>query len=461
MLENLKQIIERNFCFLPNRNQLQDIERLIFEIMHKESVSLDEIIGYLRTNANTAKFPGRNKFFALKNELIKRRFELTSQREKIETGKVYLPKITKPLPDNWQVKQEFRPLKIFVEKKVNGCALINKLKEKFPETGIEELGYYYEYIKKNKFILSELKKPLIFVVNENWDFVKPCPCTKGHIGCGYWIFNLGFGCPFDCSYCYLQHYTNFPGIILAGNIEDFFDKFDSFYKNLTRPIRIGTGEFCDSLALDEITGYSKILIPYFKNKNVLLELKTKSDKIKNLLDMEPAENIIISWSLNPKSIVVKEEQGAPSLEKRLQAARSIQQKGYKLAFHFDPIIYSENWKQLYKEVVDSLYTMLKAPFNWISLGTLRSHRELKTVSERRFPQSKIFYGELLLGEDKKLRYPQFLREEIYKNMLVWIRNYDSKTPVYLCMENQKMWQSINPGFDSTAKVEKYLLQAHT
>jgi spore photoproduct lyase len=458
MIKNLEQTIKKCFSFSPNRNQLQDIERLVFEILKREDISLQQIIGYLTETANTEKFSGRNKFFAIKDALLKRRFPLTYQNEKIDTRKIFLPKVKSPLPTKWQVKKTFTPLKIFVEKKVKDSPLVNNFRNKFPQVEVEELTSYKDYIKKNKFNIVDFKKPYVFIVQEKWDFIKPCPCSKGHLSCGYWIFNLGFGCPFDCSYCsFLQQYTNSPGIILPANLEDFFDRFDSFSKNLVRPIRIGTGEFCDSLALDSITQYSRQLIPYFSAKNVLFELKTKSSNITNLLMMKPSPNIIISWSLNPEHIVKTEELATASLSERLEAAKLLQEKGYKLGFHFDPIIYSKNWCMLYKEIIDRLYHCLKPPFAWISLGTLRSNRNLKTIAELRFPKSTIFYEELFLGDDKKIRYPRFLRKDIYKNMLAWIRNYDNKTPLYLCMEDRSLWAEFDTNLNSTVKIEKCLL----
>ena len=70
---------------------------------------------------------------------------------------------------------------------------------------------------------------------------------------------------------------------------------------------------------------------------------------------------------------------------------------------------------------------------------MRSNRRLKTITELRFPQSNIFYGELLLGADKKLRYPDFIKEEIYQEMVSKIRQFDKKTPIYLCMEDKQTW----------------------
>ncbi|MDD5430551.1 MAG: hypothetical protein PHE97_07540, partial [Candidatus Omnitrophica bacterium] len=403
------------------------------------------------------KYLGRDKFFALKKLLINRRFPLTKANNTLKESDIFFSKLKQPLDNNWQVKKTFIPEAVFVEKEVRKSFVVDNFKKAFPSAKTTVINSYGQHLKENKFTLAELKKPIVFIIKEKWDFLKPCPCTKSHLRCGYWILNLGFGCPYDCSYCFLQQYSNFPGLILPGNLDDFFDKFDSFAKKLKQPIRLGTGEFCDSLALDNITGYSKKLIPYFSKKNVLFELKTKSTSIESILKIPAPPNIIISWSLNPSKIAETEELGAATLGERLAAARKVQDSGYLCGFHFDPIIHTSGWETLYKETVKMLYESLEPPFAWISLGTLRGSRNLKTISEMRFPKGKIFYGELLLGEDKKLRYPEFLRKEVYAKMLRWIRKYDQKTPLYLCMESKSVWETIDKNLDSTSKIEKYLI----
>ena len=453
--KNLKTIIKDTFSFHPGQNQLHNLARLIFEITRRENAAPEKIIAYLKENAPIEKYSGRNKFIALKNTLIEYRFPQTSKRGKIDDARVFLSKLRNPLTDNWQIKTNFKPLKIFVEKGAEKSRLLTNFRRKFPDTSIEELDYYSRYLKKNKFTISQLKKPLIFIIKEKGDFIKRCPCTKEHLRCGYWIFNLGFGCPFDCSYCYLQQYSNFPGITLPANIEDFFVSFDKFYKNLKKPIRIGTGEFCDSLALDDITEYSKLLIPYFSQKDVLFELKTKSDRIANLLTLKPSKNIIISWSLSPEAVIKNEEKGTASLTMRLKAAKKVQDAGFGVGFHFDPIIHSKEWEKLYAELIRKLYSQIKHPFAWISLGTLRCQRRLKTITELRFPQSNIFYGELFLGADKKLRYPEFIKEKVYQKIIKGIRLYDKKTPIYLCMENRQIWNNLK-GLVSPNNIESSL-----
>ncbi len=457
-LDTFKKDIEQAFNFHLNKNQYIDVKRLIYEIKIREKISEENIIAGLKTNSRIDKAEGRNKFFVIKEILIKKRYPLTSAKEKIDAKSIYLPDIRQPVLSKQKITLPFIPEQIFVEKKARDSYLAKRFKDLFPGVPTEELNHHGEYLQNNKFSLGQLKRPIVFIVEEQWDFIRPCPCTKGHLGCNYWIFNIGFGCPYDCSYCFLQQYANFPGIILPANLDDFFLRFNDFYKRINSPIRIGTGEFCDSLALDHITNYSKQLISFFQDKPVFFELKTKSNNIENLLQIKASKNIIISWSLNPQRIIDQEEINTASLKERLEAAKKVRTHGFSLSFHFDPIIYSENWSAEYKTVIDTLYSELSPGFKWISLGTLRGTRKLKNTSEIRFPQSDIFYGELFLGKDKKLRYPEFIRHEIYKKMYAWIREYDKETPVYLCMEDPNAWQNIDNQFNSSSEIERYLLR---
>lgn len=441
--ENLKKIIKNEFDFLLNFNQHQQVRRLFFEIKKSQQKTTSEIISYLKEKSKAKNHSGRNKFFALKKTLLDCRFPLTSEKSGINERLVFLNQLKPPLTNNYQVTKKFKPFTVFFEEKIKDTSLLGNFGKKFPKTPIKKISSLKDYLKTRPLEISQLKKPLVFIVKEISDFIKPCPCTKGHLSCGYWIFNLGFGCPYDCSYCYLQQYSNSPGIIIPENLGDFFKRFDEFEKNLKKPIRIGTGEFSDSLALDHITGYSKQLISYFSKKRSFFELKTKSNKIKNILESKPSPNIVISWSLNPEKIIISQEKGVASLKERLAAAKKIQKAGFKIGFHLDPIIHFCGWQDSYQDLITKIYMQLEPPFAWISLGTLRCNRKLKSITEQRFPKSNIFYGELFLGKDKKLRYPEFIRIKVYSKIFQSIRSRDPKTPVYLCMENREVWKEVS------------------
>lgn len=443
MKEEIIQNFEKQTGYRLNLNQSQEVERLVFEIKKISGNSITSIMNRAIKRSQAAKKTGKNKFFSFKGYLLKERYPLSWNQINLKNEKIFLNKTMLPLKNNWKPKLKFTPLKIFFETGTEKSFLAQRIFKKFPGCKAENIFSLSQFIKENKFTPAELKKPFLFIINEKHDFLKPCPCTKNHLSCNYKILNLGFGCPFDCSYCYLQQYSNFSGIIIPANLNDFFCQLDYFEKNLKTPLRIGNGEFSDSLALDHLTEYSLQLMPYLKNKKFIFEFKTKSSNIKNILSNKPSPNIVISWSLNPASIIKSDEKKSACLASRLSAANRAQEAGFRLGFHFDPVIYQKNWETEYKNLVAELYQKVKPPFAWISLGSLRCNRRLKSVSEQRFPKSKIFYGELFLGKDNKLRYPKFIRLEIYKKLFGWIRHFDSKTPVYLCMESPDIWKEIN------------------
>ena len=148
--------------------------------------------------------------------------------------------------------------------------------------------------------------------------------------------------------------------------------------------------------------------------------------------------------LNPQSITSKEELGTASIADRLESAKICYNYGYKIGFHFDPIIHYKNWEKDYKDLVNLMCDTIPE-IEWISLGTLRFSRALKPVIEKRFPKSDYIYAELVIGHDSKMRYYKALRENIYKKMCGWIRARNKKAAVYLCMEQKDMWEKALGG----------------
>ena len=311
------------------------------------------------------------------------------------------------------------------------------------------------YIDSSKEILSEIlkshdpiskgKRTLLITENKG-SFLKKCPGTKKMICCNYYFLNFATNCPLDCSYCIIQEYLgNNPILKIFSNTEDMLSEAELIIgANQNKHFRIGTGELTDSLALDNITGFSKIIVPFFAGKqNVILELKTKTDCIENLMDLDHGGKTVIAWSLNPQKIINCEELYSASLERRIESAACCQGKGYKIAFHFDPIILYEGWETDYNEIVKKIFNAIDSKsILWISLGGLRFSPQLKPIISERFAQNNILYGELILSSDNKMRYFKPLRVDAFKKMVSYIKNYNADVPIYLCMEDQDIWEKV-------------------
>lgn len=419
-------------------NKRREIVRLIFEIARKEKVSFQEIFSFLKGS----------DYRSIKKWLIERRYPGFKKEGDLE---LYLPEV-KIFPE-YKFKPEqnfsFTPQNIYIERNTEGSYLVRRLRESFPQAKLVKIDTLKNYLKDKKMDLGDYnrRRENIFIVYEKYDFFKRCPCTKNAFFCGYNIFNLGLGCIYECVYCYLQFYLkNTPGIILPINLNDFFRNFPKqFYvSQIFQKSRLGTGEFSDSLALDNLTEWSGELIDFFRKRaEVYFEFKTKSKNIDNLLKIKPAQNIVVSWSLNPQNIVDSFEFYTASLEERVLSAKACAEYGYKVGFHFDPLIYYKKWEEDYQNLINLLFRHIsEEKIAWISLGTLRFNPTLKKIIENRFPDSSLLDTDLFLDFDNKLRYPPHLRIMMYRKILSWIRKAGGEIPVYLCMEDKEVWRSV-------------------
>lgn len=456
-LEDSKRVLSAvPFQFGPNKRQ--ELVRLIFEVSQRENIRPFRLFKEVTADNDFA--GAKQTFTFLKEHLLKRRYPHYFSED--NRNSFYLPKID--FDDRCIVIEkrspEFYPETIFVERDAKDYPLTKSILSRFPRAKqifITSFKQYIESVKstakqkngslsKTRIQEYNLRTKNLFLVNEYYDFLKPCPCTQGAIRCGYRIVNLGFGCIYDCSYCFLQNYTNCRGIVLPVNSADFLKRLEHVLRRNKRTLRMGTGEFSDSLALDDITGFARMLIEFFSRfDNATIELKTKSANVKHLLSLDHNRRSVIAWSLNPQSIIDTDEWKTSSLRARLDAARQCVDANYLVAFHFDPIIYLENWEKEYRNLIDGLFSAIKGKernIAWISLGTLRFNPRLKTVIEQRFPNNSILNAELILEFDNKLRYSRQMRFAIYEKMYSWIRKYSRSALVYLCMESKAMWQEV-------------------
>ncbi|MEE2823117.1 MAG: hypothetical protein VYA53_09060 [Acidobacteriota bacterium] len=346
----------------------------------------------------------------------------------------------------------YRPEQIFVERAVKESKVTKNVLGRFPEVpthNIDSAEFLLEDSKQGNVTIPRSKKSLV-LVQQKGNFFKPCPGSRAKAGlkgvcCNYFVINYASNCHMECSYCYLQSYLNFPYMTIYANEGDLIAELKAAFDNSPHDFfRIGTGELADSLALDPLTGYSKILVEFFSQQsNAILELKTKSNCIENLLGLRHDGKTVVSWSISPRYVQEREEHKTASVSQRFEAAAECAQAGYPVGFHLDPLIFYPRWKLDYKDLVEEMFqTVSPASIAWISVGSLRMTSHLKEIVRRRFPSSFLPLGELVPNPDGKMRYFKPLRVDMYRQVLEWIQEKSPATRVYACMEGRSVWQKV-------------------
>ncbi len=270
--------------------------------------------------------------------------------------------------------------------------------------------------------------------------VDRCPGSRGHVCCNYLTIDLYAGCTLGCSYCIMQSYRNFAPLVVNVETDPIVAAVRSIAAaNPGRRVRVGTGQIGDSLQLDPLFELSRELIEAFAAEwRIELELKTKTDFVDHLLSLPQKGNAIIAFSLNPPQLVRSEEPETASVERRLAAADRALQAGYRVAFHFDPIIRVAEWQAWYRAVVERLRELPRERIAWVSLGTVRFTTELRDA----VPPRPYMFDEFVPSRDGKLRYLQPERVETYRYLRRVLERAIGRVPIYLCMESPAVWRRV-------------------
>jgi spore photoproduct lyase len=272
-------------------------------------------------------------------------------------------------------------------------------------------------------------------------FIRKCPGSPNRLCCDYYIISPAYGCVFDCSYCFMHAYfDDFSKVTIFNNEKKLLSELCVFLEtNKDKKIRLGSGEFTDSLAISKLDSINKKIIKLIANyNNTIFEFKTKSNRIDILLNIKAIKNIVLAWSLNIPSIIEEQEHNTANLEERLNAAKLAEKHGYKLAFHFDPIFMTENNLSLYLELATRIINSF-SNIAWISMGGFRYTEELKLAMLYKNNSINVFNNEFVKCSDNKYRYPKAIRI-MYYNKMANILNSKNKIKIYTCMESKDVWE---------------------
>jgi spore photoproduct lyase len=290
-------------------------------------------------------------------------------------------------------------------------------------------------------------KRRMVVMNRKGPFLMACPAGSAEFACcGYLVLTLASNCPMDCSYCFLQeHLAGNPGFQVYANYGAALEELERLALRAPgRHFRIGTGELADSLAFDRITALSRDLVEFCAVRDGLtLELKTKTDEIDNLLEIDPRGHTIVSWTLSPGAVFRSSEHRTAPPAARIASARRVLEAGYQVGFHLDPIIAYPDAERDYAELLDELFDSVASDrIAFFSLGTLRMTPGLRTTARERFPDDRMLLGEEVLSSDGRYRAFAPLRVGLYRALSARIKSVAPTAPLYLCMEQPSVHRRV-------------------
>jgi spore photoproduct lyase len=333
------------------------------------------------------------------------------------------------------------PNRLYIERHVKDHPLTQKIVRRLPFVPVELVDDYKNIGEEKPFpVRASEDKNSLALAEKKGEVLK----NIGRMESGQYYLFHEIDCKYDCEYCYLQYYFQTKVPVIFVNRDEVLLKIEEVLISHPHPY-FHVGEVCDALAFDPLTDFSLQISGLFsKYKNGVIEFRTKSTNVENLLLLKHhPKNMIPSWTLSPERVVNAIEHKTPSLRERLDAARRCQDAGYQVGVRLDPIIIYEGWEEDYRMMVEGILGKLDPRgIDYISLGTIKLHKLLIDVIRRRFPDSPTITAELFPGVDGKYRCLKFQRVDAYRKIASWVRGFDENIRMDLSIETDDVRELV-------------------
>ena len=247
---------------------------------------------------------------------------------------------------------------IYVEEAIKNHPRTKFILNKFKKSRIILINKYGEiFNKRNQNFRIQKANPCIILAHKKDGFVLPAPEGFGIGSSKNFYFSHMYNCIYDCRYCFLQGMYSSANYVIFVNFEDFDIAIkNTIEKNIDSKVTFFSGYDCDSLALENVTGFAKHILSIFRTyPQIEIEFRTKSIQKQPFLSLKPMQNVILAYSLMPELMSNSLDNKAPSISKRIRVISELASKGWKIGLRFDPLIHGENWKELYKELLENIY----------------------------------------------------------------------------------------------------------
>lgn len=286
---------------------------------------------------------------------------------------------------------------------------------------------------------SRFQKPLEVAWKGN-RIVVPFHKTPPSIACGmFWELRWAYGCPLDCSYCYLRGTTRGRMKPQYVKIEHTLNALDEAFMKIPTPTIFNAGELSDALMNPKLMAQIVDKFEEQKKHKIYLLTKFGARNIEFLLD-RLRNKVICSWSINAPVVAKLWEKTAPSPDERIEAAKLVSVAGYDTRIRIDPIFPIKDWKSHYEHLIDQILSSF-AP-NRIILGTPRGlWKTIKYAKEAGLDMSWVKFFREDTGWGKKLAFEQ--RKEIYRFLYNKLNSGGYPlSQVSICKETVEMWNAL-------------------
>ncbi|KAJ51761.1 spore photoproduct lyase [Clostridium tetanomorphum] len=321
---------------------------------------------------------------------------------------------------------------IYIEEKALNYPNTKKILDYFNKAEIVQINHYKDVFSRShqNYILQKKSPKLILAVKKDNLVYEGAEVCEDFGNSHFYYTSTMMNCIYDCQYCYLQGMYSSANVVIFVNIQDIFNEVKKLLKK--HSVYLCISYDTDILAFENVIDYGRQWINFAKkHKHLTIELRTKSANFKAIEDIKKEENIILAWTLSPDLVIKNYENKTPSLKERLSSIKEAIDKGWKVRLCFDPILYIKQWKETYKNLIDTTFTELSVEKIYdVSIGVFRVSKDyLKRMRKQRLDSVILNYPfETVNG---LCSYSNNLSENMVVYVYELVKKYVPKGKIYI------------------------------
>lgn len=323
---------------------------------------------------------------------------------------------------------------IYIEEAVGSHPRVLSLQSRFPKaTTIPIVRYGEVFNRTHQNFRLQKQKPALILAAKQTNHVLPAPEGYGIGSTHNFYFSHVLNCLYDCRYCFLQGMYRSAHYVVFVNYEDFQDAILAAAEaHPDEDVYFFSGYDGDSLALDNLTGFIDAFVPFFGHRpRSFLELRTKSATIRPLLAHDATPNVVVAFSFTPERAGRALENGVPPQNVRLGAMRTLAERGYRLGLRFDPLLYTKDYREQYRELFESVFSAIPPQnLHSVSFGPFRAPRDYFHRMQKLYPDERLFAT--VTDSERMVSYPEAVETEMRETCEHELRRFVDDAILFPC-----------------------------
>ncbi len=325
---------------------------------------------------------------------------------------------------------------IYVEKEALNYPLCKKTMQVFPSAKIIEIDKYKKFFNRPRqnFMLQR-KSPKLILAIQNNSFLEEGSNRVRSFGNSHIIScSMIRNCMYHCDYCFLQGMHESSNIVIYVNIEDFEKEVIKRHNTAIKKneqIYLIASYLSDLPAFEYFIPICKTWMDITRNlQNITLEIRTKSDGFTHLQYYAPPSNTVLVFSMTPDPLVKKYEHGCSSLFTRIFHADMAIKLGWRVRLCFDPILYSEDWKGIYTQCLQSIFSRINEKnIEMVSYGVFRMGKTYLKKMRSQVPHIGILKDKIIV-QNGLATYSKSIIKEIQEDFFHMLNTYLSHKKIH-------------------------------